>query len=84
MSSRELAAVLLEVKGKHVSNTTIKRRLHEIGLKGYKARKKPSEKNKKTRLKCALNHQNWTVEDWSNVLWCAMKVTSRYNNSFFT
>ncbi|CAG9565363.1 unnamed protein product [Danaus chrysippus] len=67
----ELAAALSEAKGSSVSVYTVRRRLLKAGLKGFKARKKPwlSEHNKKNRLEWALKHRDWSVEDWSNVLW---------------
>lgn len=67
----DLAASLSEAKGKPVSVHTVRRRLLKAGLKGCKARKKPwlSEHNMKIRLEWALKHKDWTVEDWSNVLW---------------
>lgn len=67
----ELAAALSEGKSRSVSACTVRRRLIAAGLKGCKARKKPwlSEHNKKNRLQWALRHRDWTVEDWSNVLW---------------
>lgn len=70
-SSSEIAAAFSNVEGKLLSASTVRRRLLKAGLKGCKPRKKPwlSEKNRKARLEWALKHKNWTVEDWSNVLW---------------
>lgn len=70
-TSSELAVILSEAKGKHVSACTVRRRLAKAGLKGCKARKKPwlSHINKKIRVEWALKHRHWTVEDWSNILW---------------
>lgn len=67
----DLAASLSEAKGQLVGVHTVRRRLRQAGLKGCKARKKPwlSERNKKHRLEWALQHKDWTVEDWSNILW---------------
>lgn len=67
----ELAAALSEAKGSSVSVYTVRRRLLKAGLKECKARKKPwlSEHNKKNRLEWALKHRDWSVEDWSNILW---------------
>lgn len=70
-TSSELAAAISEDIRRPISSRTVRRRLLEAGLKGCKARKKPwlSDNNKKNRLKWALRHQNFTVEDWSNVVW---------------
>ena len=54
-----------------VSAHTVRRRLLSAGLRGCVAVKKPfiSARNKKKRLQFARNHRNWTVDDWSRVLW---------------
>ena len=44
-SSSELAAELRESANKQISARTVRRRLLEVGLKGCKARKKPTRKN---------------------------------------
>jgi len=53
------------------SKKTIQRRLRELGLYGRRPACKPyvSEKNRKTRLEFAKEHLNWTVKEWSNVIW---------------
>ena len=53
-----------------VSKATVKRRLSGVGLKGRRARKKPmlTDKHKEKRLKFAKDHADWTVSDWSVVL----------------
>ena len=58
----------LELK---VSKNTVRRRLDIAGLFRYKAAKKPfiSEKHRKARLEFAHTHKNWTVEQWSHILW---------------
>lgn len=54
-----------------VSRGTIKRRLHEVNLRGRRARKKPllSKNNIARRLKWAKDHAAWTTKDWGKVLW---------------
>lgn len=56
----------------HVSDDTVNRRLNEAGLPSYIARSKPfiSDDNVKKRYEWCLDHQSWTVKDWSKVLWC--------------
>ena len=51
--------------------TTVKNRLHEAGLYGRVALKKPFLKkaNKQKRLNWAREHKDWTVEQWEKVLW---------------
>ena len=68
--------------GVEVSNRTIQRRLCDAGLNGCVAKKKPyiSDKNRKKRLDFARQHQNWTSENWAEVLWtdeskCNMKAS---------
>ena len=63
-----------EMKGEYglvVSNQTIWNRIHEHGLKGRAARKKPflSKRHIAQRLKWAKEHQSWTANDWKKVLW---------------
>ena len=42
-----------------------------MGLKGCVAKRRPmiSKKNQAKRVKWALEHKDWTDEDWSQVLW---------------
>ncbi|KAK3572737.1 hypothetical protein QTP86_006987 [Hemibagrus guttatus] len=49
---------------------TVRNSLLHAGLKSYKTRKKPfiSEKQRRARLKFAKDHRNWTVADWSKVI----------------
>ena len=56
---------------KSISLTTTKRRLRQAGLSGRKAVRKPLLRigNKKKRLQWAIDHQNWTEEDWGKELW---------------
>ncbi|XP_047137568.1 uncharacterized protein LOC124814061 [Hydra vulgaris] len=58
----------LELK---VSENTVRRCLDIAGLFSYRAAKNPfiSEKNRKARLEFAYAHKNWTVEQWSHILW---------------
>ncbi|CAJ0916738.1 unnamed protein product [Ranitomeya imitator] len=49
---------------------TVRNRLLEAGLKSCKPRKKPfiNEKQRRARLKFAIDHKDWTIEDWSKVI----------------
>jgi hypothetical protein len=55
----------------HVSSSTIRRRAHEIGYNSRIAVKKPfiNDKNKQKRLDFARQHLEWTIADWSKVIW---------------
>ena len=60
----------LAVSGVNVSNSTVRRRLHEVGLQGRRATKKPllTPKHREKRLAFAKAHSDWTWVDWSTVL----------------
>ena len=52
-----------------ISKTTVKRRIHDKGIRGYAARKPfVNEVQRKRRLKWAIAHKDWSVEQWRNVL----------------
>lgn len=71
LTAPEIRADINRTRKNPVSLTTVKRRLRIAGLKGCVAVKKPLLRpiNKKKRLKWALQHRNWTVEQWKQVLW---------------
>src|SRR5450432_3174202 len=54
-----------------VSTTTIWRTLKEHGYSSYKRTMKPGLKleDKERRLKWCLDHEDWLLEDWKNVIW---------------
>ena len=54
-----------------VSLKTIRRSLKKAGLKAAVKQKKPflSKAHKRRRLEFALEHQHWTLDDWSRVVW---------------
>ncbi|KAL1447109.1 hypothetical protein WDU94_001930, partial [Cyamophila willieti] len=54
----------------NVDDSTVRRRLQEVGLHGRRPSKKPliSTKNKKARLEFAKKHVTWEDADWSKVL----------------
>ena len=56
---------------RHISTSTVQRRLHESGLHGRIAAKKPLQKdtNNKKRLALAKKHEQWTLDWWKSVLW---------------
>ncbi len=50
---------------------TVWRALRKANLRRVKPTYKPglSPAMKAARLKFALDHQHWTLEDWKNVIW---------------
>lgn len=58
-------------RNRSVSVTTVKRRLRAAGLMGRVAVRKPllRQQNRRKRLQWAKAHKNWTLEDWTKVLW---------------
>lgn len=61
---------LREVRGTNVSEWTVRRRLREANLKAYKPAMGPKllRNHRVNRLRFAHIHQNWTLEQWSCVL----------------
>lgn len=57
--------------GIQISDKTVQRRLHDSGIHGRIARKKPLLKDRhvKARLSWCRNKENWTASQWSKVLW---------------
>ena len=56
---------------RHISRTTVKRRLRESGLHGQIAARKPLLRrgNKQKRFVWAKKHKEWTLDQWKSVLW---------------
>lgn len=78
MTSTQLAAQH-NLTGQTLSKRTVQRILNKYGLFGRIARKKPfiNAKNRVKRLKWAKKHRNWTVADWSRILWSDEKKFNR-------
>ena len=55
----------------NVTPQTIRNALRRAGLKSAVKQKKPflSKTHRRRRLEFALEHQHWTLEDWSRVVW---------------
>lgn len=68
MTYEKLAETLFN--GKY-GQYTIRSTLRRFGYARYVAYAKPpiSEKNRELRLEFALEHRNWTQEQWAQVLW---------------
>lgn len=71
LTAPEIASHINHARERGISVTTVKDRLHKAGLFGRIAARKPllRPKNKKIRLEWAREHQNWSSEDWCQVLW---------------
>ena len=54
-----------------ISDTTVWRILRKAGYNKTKPTRKPglTEEMKKARLQFALDHKDWTFEDWKKVIW---------------
>ncbi len=54
-----------------ISERTTPRTLKQMGYSSRRPHRVPllSAKNRKRRLQFAQAHQNWTIEDWKNVVW---------------
>jgi transposase len=78
MSQKERTKSSLAISGElenefivKISSRTVRRCVLEVGLRGCKARKKPllAAANVKKRLKWAKKYENWTIDDWSKIIW---------------
>uniref|UniRef100_A0A4W5NPY7 Transposase Tc1-like domain-containing protein n=1 Tax=Hucho hucho TaxID=62062 RepID=A0A4W5NPY7_9TELE len=70
LTGQQLQAQLNTGRSQQISVSTVKRRLRAAGLTGRVAVRKSLLRwqNKKKRLAWAMNHRQWTTEDWK-VLW---------------
>lgn len=70
MNANDLVKMMAEA-GKSVSLSTVKRVLHQHGLKGHSARRKPflQQKHKQARLQFANEHRGKDLNFWRHVLW---------------
>src|SRR6185369_4506371 len=57
--------------GLEVSKTTVSSCLHDVGIGSYVAAKKPfiSNENRKKRLIWCKEHINWSMPEWSSIIW---------------
>jgi hypothetical protein len=63
--------VATELGWEGVSESAIRSALRRVGYRRYVALHKPpiSEKNRQLRLEFALQHKDWTDEQWDAILW---------------
>lgn len=71
LTAPEICAEFNRSHSTQISVTTTKRRLATAGLHGRVAVRKPllRPQNKVKRLDWGREHQDWTLTDWSKVLW---------------
>jgi len=62
---------ITNLSGLNISTTTVSRRLKEHDLVKRIARRKPmlTAHHMATRLRWAMEHRNWTVQQWGTVIW---------------
>ncbi|EIE91839.1 hypothetical protein RO3G_16550 [Rhizopus delemar RA 99-880] len=67
---------------KTVSAETVRRSLRRSGLTSFVKPQKPllSEVNRRKRLDWALNHTDWTMEDWKRVIWSDETKVNRFGS----
>ena len=67
----DIRAEINQTLPKPISDTKVTRRLHDVGLYGRVAAKKPllRSANVRKRLKWGKEHNNWSIEQWKQVLW---------------
>ena len=60
---------------RHISKSSVQRRLRESGFHGLISAKKPPLKdtNNKMRLAWAKKHEQWILDRWKSVLWSESK-----------
>ena len=86
-TSRQLSSEWLLSNGKTVSDSTVRRRLLDMGYAGYTAKPKPirSAAQKQKRVFFAKAHVNWLPDDWSKVIWSDesyFELFNRKNQTF--
>jgi len=57
--------------GIEISGATVRNILHNAGFRKTKPTRKPglTQKMRQDRLRWCLEHQDWTLDDWKNVIW---------------
>ncbi len=71
MTTDDIANKLRRYSEIQISGRTVHRILRQAGYRKTKTTKKPglTTQMKKIRLEWCLAHQDWTLEDWKNVIW---------------
>ncbi len=81
-TATEMASVLQRDLGIEVDRRTVSNLLHEHGLQAFHKVKRPylKPKHKEDRLKFALEHQNWTFDDWKKILFSDESKSRMYDS----
>ena len=71
LSTQAIADTLSPLVRGGISTRSVHRILRRRGYKPSKPTRKPglTNENKLLRLKWCLDHKDWTLEDWKNVIW---------------
>lgn len=74
--------------GGHVHVSTIRRSLRLEGLRAYVRGAKPEldDNHKRQRLKFAMDHKDWVVDDWKRVVFsdeCSISRVGSYGREFY-
>ena len=80
---KNLTSELNKEVSRPISETTVRRRLHTVNVKGKKACKKPllTKKHMAKRLARAKERRKWTASDWSRILWTDESKFCYFGNS---
>lgn len=67
----DVVKTLQDVKNISISSQTMCRHLRKSGLKAVVKKKRPLLKpaTRRDRLHWAIEHKDWTMEDWKRVIW---------------
>lgn len=70
-SATEIQKKFSATTGQEVCVKTIRKNLHKIGFNSYQAVTKPllTENQRQKRLEWCIDKQNWSVQQWRNVIW---------------
>jgi hypothetical protein len=62
---------LAAITNEPLSTQTVRRELKKVGMKAVVKKKKPllTKHHCANRLNFAIEHQDWTIEDWKKVVW---------------
>lgn len=69
-SATALQGIIAGVRNLQISTSTVRRRLREAGLASRRPMTGPllTREHRRSRLRFALEHRDWTIEDWKRVL----------------
>ena len=70
LSAPDLNSAFEEAKGRHVSHQTVRKRLRDANLHSRRPCRAPrrTPQHHGFRYRCAINHAEWSHQDWRRVL----------------